>query len=68
MIKLVRVRRCHCCGEVLISESDILKCTQCHTAFLPFFYFEKREAKDITEDELKGSSDIGPITGLTAYW
>lgn len=75
MPKPMHVRRCHCCGEVLMSEEEILKCTSCHRSLLPFFYFDKRKVKEIgdneerpTVDQDKDTSGYGPIRGLTAYW
>ncbi len=75
MPKLTHVRRCHCCGEVLMSEEEILKCESCKKSLLPFFYFDKRKVVDLEDDgqrpEREKDKDVtgyGPIRGLTAYW
>ncbi|MBK9293345.1 MAG: hypothetical protein IPM57_02715 [Oligoflexia bacterium] len=69
MDKLLHVRRCHCCGEVQMSEDDILKCQTCQKPLLPFFYFDKKKNKDLDIDSLSQEAlTFGPIRGLTAYW
>jgi hypothetical protein len=75
MNKSLNVRRCHCCGEVTMSEEEIIKCGSCKKSLLPFFYFDKRKVKELGDntvrpesEEDKDISGFGPIRGLTAYW
>lgn len=75
MKKPLNVRRCHCCGEVSMSEEEILKCLSCKKSLLPFFYFDKRKVKDLDDNKLRpeteedrDTSGFGPIRGLTVYW
>ncbi len=71
--KKLIIRRCHLCGEVIESYSEVEKCTDCNKHFLPLNYFGKvhatnsaaylqlfEEASTLHEDDL--------IKGLFVIW
>ncbi|MCC6278576.1 MAG: hypothetical protein IT289_11740 [Oligoflexia bacterium] len=74
----LHVRRCHVCGDVTESETDVLKCGGCGKSLLPFYYFDKKKIKEMADGDVRPDnfrdlerdpeSGYGPIRGLTAYW
>ncbi len=69
----VFVRRCHICGDFNEGLEDILKCGACGKSLLPFYYFDKRQVPDASDENgappfKDQKSGYGPIRGLTAYW
>jgi hypothetical protein len=64
-------RRCHVCGSVCQSSSQVRKCGTCSKPFAPFYYFNDEFTPVLTEGELRPPTLEGqwrPIHGLTAYW
>jgi len=69
------IKRCHCCGQVTESATEIDKCVSCGKSFLPLNYFSKvhdhegkkyefkdlyAEGHELEEDDL--------IIGLYVLW
>jgi hypothetical protein len=67
------IKKCHVCGKVMESYSEIQRCVSCNKPFLPVNYFGKIHAKnskefqnlfstceDLREDDL--------IKGLSCIW
>lgn len=40
----VIIRKCHHCGQVTESHTEVNKCVKCQKSFLPLNYFEKVHA------------------------
>lgn len=69
----VFIKKCHICGEIMESPSEIKKCNKCKKSFLPLNYFGKIHAKNPQEyqklfadcDELH-EEDL--IKGICVIW
>lgn len=67
------IKKCHCCGTLMESTSEIRRCSSCKKSFLPANYFSKVHAKNSQEfDNLFATSDElqdnDVIIGLTVLW
>ena len=47
--KKTLIKKCHVCGFIIESESEVKKCSNCNKSFLPFHYFNKVHAKNSEE-------------------
>ena len=47
--KKTLIKKCHVCGFIMESESEVKKCSNCNKSFLPFHYFNKVHAKNSEE-------------------
>jgi len=69
----VLIKKCHVCGQMMESHSEIKKCVRCKKSFLPSHYFAKIHAKNSKEylhlfaesDELR-EEDL--IKGINVLW
>ena len=64
-------RRCHICGTLCESNSQIRKCSDCGKPFAPFYYFNDQFTPVLYEGGLRAPELPGqwrPLQGLTAYW
>ncbi len=67
------ITKCHVCGHIMESETEIKKCSKCKKSFMPLNYFTKIHAKNSKEfsklfvksNELK-EEDL--ITGIQVLW
>ena len=69
----VYIKKCHMCGEIMESKSEIKKCCKCHKSFLPTNYFFQVTPKTTLEfDQLfKNSKDLNEedlIKGINVIW
>lgn len=67
------IRKCHKCGQVTESHSEIEKCVKCQKSFLPLNYFDKIHSKEYTHlDGLFASSqdleEEDLIKGIFVLW
>jgi len=67
------IKKCHSCGHVMESSTEIQKCTACKKSFLPSNYFSKVHAKNQKEYEnlFAASHELNEkdlIKGLTVLW
>ena len=67
------IRKCHCCGQITESESEIQKCVSCGKSFLPVNYFEKihGDAEYKFDDLFDKAQDMESedlIKGLFVLW
>jgi heterodisulfide reductase subunit B len=67
------VKKCHVCGTIMESSSEIKKCSGCKKSFLPTNYFSKVHAKNSEEfDNLFATSDelleTDLIRGIAVLW
>lgn len=67
------IKKCHRCGTLMESYSEVKKCTGCKKHFLPANYFSKVHAKNSAEfEELFVSSgelqETDLIIGITVLW
>ena len=69
----VIIKKCHVCGQMMESHSEIKKCVRCNKSFLPSQYFAKIHAKNSQEylhlfassEELR-EEDL--IKGINVLW
>ena len=47
--KRILIKKCHICGTLMESNSEIKKCEHCGKSFLPCHYFNKVHAKTSQE-------------------
>ena len=69
----VLIKKCHVCGHVAESYSELKKCGGCKKSFLPTNYFGKVHAKNTQEfSELFSTSDEihedDLIRGISVLW
>ncbi len=71
--KKLIVKKCHCCGKISDSPTELKRCPSCNKSFMPSNYFGKIHAKNSEEfDQLFSKvedldeSDI--IIGLNVLW
>jgi hypothetical protein len=69
----VIIKKCHCCGHIIESQSEPIKCPQCAKYFLPLNYLVRVKADRSTDfyDLFSSSeqlSDEDLIKGLYALW
>lgn len=69
--RLLHVRRCHICSQIMEAHENIRRCSQCGKPFAPFYYFDDLSKPILADSTLRPTSmdgEWGAIQGLTAYW
>lgn len=69
----ILIKRCHLCGHISESESEVQKCPSCHKSFLPLNYFSKVHGQTkLDYDQMFNSSeelcDEDLIKGIHVLW
>ncbi len=69
------IRKCHVCGTVNESKSEVSKCQKCNKSFLPLNYFSKihdhSNSQAIDESLFLTPDELAPedmIKGITVIW
>ena len=67
------IKKCHKCGHIMESKSEIQRCSHCNKAFLPSNYHNKLTAKnslDFYEQFLEAEDlcDENLIKGIQVLW
>ena len=67
------IRKCHKCGQITESHTELDKCANCHKSFLPLNYFSKIHNKEGAQfDRLfANSQDLEEedlIKGIFVLW
>lgn len=72
MDKPTHYRLCHRCGYLNAhKETPVLYCAECNKSLSPFYYFDDRFTKVMSETEVRAprlDGEYSPIQGLTVYW
>ncbi|EPZ51797.1 hypothetical protein ACRXCV_14680 [Halobacteriovorax sp. GFR7] len=67
------IKKCHVCGHVHDTATEVQKCQSCKKSFLPTKYFDKVHAKNSSDFKLL-FSDVNElheediIKGITVLW
>lgn len=67
------IKKCHICGHMHDTTTEIQKCTSCKKSFLPTKYFEKVHAKNSDDFKLLFSNvselhEEDLVKGITVIW
>ncbi len=72
--EIVLIKKCHMCGEMIESQSEVQRCPSCNKSFLPLNYFSKVHDVKTADDfrQLFENSDLlcedELIKGLYVLW
>lgn len=72
--KKLLIKKCHVCGHINESQSELEKCDKCNKGFLPLNYFSKIHAQGETTSyqqlfsEVEELSDEDLIKGIYVIW
>ncbi|MFZ8933828.1 MAG: hypothetical protein ACO20H_12835 [Bacteriovoracaceae bacterium] len=67
------IKKCHSCGHVMESRTEVQKCGQCKKSFLPTNYHNKITAKNSLEfyDQFQEAEELSEellVKGIQVLW
>ncbi|MDH5580628.1 MAG: hypothetical protein OEY33_01860 [Bdellovibrionales bacterium] len=67
------IKKCHSCGHIMESRTEVQKCAQCNKPFLPVNYHSKETAKTSLDfyDQFQEAEELSEETlvrGIQVLW